>query len=67
VSTNPIDDVERLKVESYEGKTPALGDAQARQLLPAGKGLQQPRYRALLSVLFHHGQRRAEDARRPSK
>jgi site-specific recombinase XerD len=62
VSTNPVDGVKRPKVESYEGKTPALGDVQARQLLklPAGEGLQQLRDRALLSVLFHHGLRREE-------
>jgi site-specific recombinase XerD len=62
VSTNPVDGVKRPKVESYEGKTPALGDAQARQLLkrPAGEGLQQLRDRALLSVLFYHGLRREE-------
>ena len=62
VSTNPVDGVKRPKVESYEGKTPALGDAQTRQLLkqPVGGGLQQRRDRALLSVLFHHGLRREE-------
>ena len=62
VTTNPVDGVERPKVESYEGKTPALGDAQARALLklPAGEGLQQRRDRALLSVLFQHGLRREE-------
>ena len=62
VSTNPVDGVKRPKVESYEGKTPALGDTQARQLLklPAGEGLQQRRDRALLSILFHHGLRREE-------
>ena len=62
VATNPVDGVKRPKVESDEGKTPALGDAQTRQLLklPAGDGLQQLRDRALLSVLFHHGLRREE-------
>ena len=62
VVTNPVDGVKRPKVESYEGKTPALGDAQARALLklPAGEGLQQLRNRALLSVLFQHGPRREE-------
>ena len=33
VTTNPVDGVKRPKVESYEGKTPALGDSQARHLL----------------------------------
>lgn len=62
VFTNPVDGVKRPKVETNEGKTPALGDAQARQLLklPAGEGLQGLRDRALLSVLFHHGLRREE-------
>lgn len=62
VPTNPVDGVKRPKVGSYEGKTPALSDAQTRQLLklPAGDGLQQRRDRALLSVLFHHGLRREE-------
>jgi site-specific recombinase XerD len=62
VATNPVDGVKRPKVESYEGKTPALGDAQTRQLLklPAGDGLQQVRDRALLSMLFHQGLRREE-------
>lgn len=62
VATNPVDGVKRPKVETNEGKTPALGDAQTRQLLkqPAGEGLQQLRDRAILSVLFHHGLRREE-------
>ena len=62
VATNPVDGVKRPKVESYEGKTPALGDAQARALLklPTGESLQQLRDRALLSVLFQHGLRREE-------
>ena len=62
VTTNPVDGVKRPKVETYEGKTPALGDAQTRQLLklPAGDGLQKRRDRAILSVLFHHGLRREE-------
>jgi Phage integrase, N-terminal SAM-like domain len=33
VSGNPVDGVKRPKVKSNEGKTPALGDAQARKLL----------------------------------
>jgi integrase/recombinase XerD len=62
VTTNPVDGVKRPKVESYEGKTPALGDAQARQLLkqPAGDSLKSLRDRALLSVLLYHGLRREE-------
>jgi integrase/recombinase XerD len=64
VTHNPVKGVRRPKVESYEGKTPAISDAQARQLLkvPAGttKGL---RDRALLSLLLHHGLRREELAK----
>jgi integrase/recombinase XerD len=62
VPTNPIKGVKRPKVESYEGKTPALGDAQARHLLklPAGDNLKALRDRALLSLLLHHGLRREE-------
>ena len=54
VITNLVDGVKRPKVESYVAKTQALGDAQARTLLkiPTGDRLQQPRDRALLSVLF---------------
>ena len=32
---NPVKGVQRPPVESYEGKTPALGDHQARELLDA--------------------------------
>ena len=41
VSHNPVKGVKRPPVDTYEGKTPALGDHQARQLLaapnPSGK------------------------------
>ena len=61
VTHNPVKGVKRPKVESYEGQTPAISDAQARQLLkvPADtpKGL---RDRTLLSLLLHHGLRREE-------
>jgi integrase/recombinase XerD len=62
VAGNPVDGVKRPKVESYEGKTPALGDAQARHLLrqPEGADLQSLRDRAVLSVLLYHGLRREE-------
>jgi len=62
LATNPVAGVKRPKVESYEGKTPALSDAQARQLLkqPNGDSLKSLRDRALLSVLLYHGLRREE-------
>ena len=62
VTHNPVDGVKRPPVESYKGKTPALGDAQARQLLdfPAGESLKDTRDRALLATLLYHGLRREE-------
>jgi site-specific recombinase XerD len=65
VTHNPVKGVRRPKVESYEGKTPALGDAQARHILklPAGEDLKSRRDRALLSLLLHHGLRREELSR----
>lgn len=61
---NPVHGVKRPRVESNEGKTPALGDDQAKLLLTAPdvttlKGL---RDRALLAVLLYHGLRREEAA-----
>jgi len=49
-------------VESYEGKTPALGDHQARELLnaPDAETLKGKRDRAMLSTLLYHGLRREE-------
>lgn len=62
VTNNPVKGVKRPKVESYEGKTRALGDHQARQLLhaPDSQTLKGKRDRALLSTLLFHGLRRAE-------
>ncbi|MGF6641728.1 tyrosine-type recombinase/integrase [Paraburkholderia sp. MM6662-R1] len=62
VDFNPVKGAKRPKVDSNEGRTPALGDHQARALLDAPdpatlKGL---RDRALLSVLLYHGLRREE-------
>lgn len=50
VTHNPVKGVKRPKVDSYEGKTPALGDAQARQLLeaPPTDTLKGKRDRAIL-------------------
>jgi site-specific recombinase XerD len=65
VPTNPVKGVKRPKVESYEGKTPALGDHQARRLLnaPDPATLKGKRDRAILSVFLFHGLRREEVAR----
>ena len=65
VTHNPVKGVRRPKIESYEGKTPALGDAEARHLmkLPEGEDLKPKRDRALLSLLLYHGLRREELSR----
>ncbi|MDH5409190.1 MAG: tyrosine-type recombinase/integrase, partial [Gammaproteobacteria bacterium] len=62
VTHNPVKGVKRPAVESYEGKTPALGDHQARKLLdaPGGDSLKGKRDRAILATLLYHALRRDE-------
>jgi integrase/recombinase XerD len=62
VSHNPVKGVERPKTESGEGKTPALGDHQARKLLaaPTDDTIKSKRDRAILSTLLFHALRREE-------
>jgi site-specific recombinase XerD len=62
VTHNPVKGVKRPKVDSYEGKTPALGDHQARALLqaPDTETVKGKRDRAILSMLLYHGLRREE-------
>jgi site-specific recombinase XerD len=62
VPVNPVKGVARPKVDSTQGKTPALSDAQARRLLeaPQGNTLKSKRDRAILSILFYHALRRDE-------
>lgn len=62
VAGNPVMGVKRPKMTSQEGKTPALGDHQARALLeaPDVTTLKGRRDRAILSTLLYHGLRRAE-------
>ncbi|WP_242201820.1 MULTISPECIES: tyrosine-type recombinase/integrase [unclassified Pseudomonas] len=62
---NPVHGVKRPRVETNEGKTPALGDDQAKLLLTAPDGwtLKGIRDRAILAVLLYHGLRREEAAR----
>jgi integrase/recombinase XerD len=62
VTHNPVKGVKRPKVETQEGKTPALSDAQARALLqaPPANTLKGVRDAAILSVLLYHGLRREE-------
>ena len=62
VTHNPVKGVERPKTESGEGKTPAIGDHQARELLEAPKKdtIRSRRDRAILSTLLFHALRREE-------
>lgn len=62
VTHNPVKGVKRPPVESYEGKTPALGDHQARKLLvaPLDDTLKGKRDRAMLATLLYHALRRDE-------
>jgi integrase/recombinase XerD len=62
IQHNPVDGVARPTDGANEGTTPAISDAQARQLLdapPAGT-LKGKRDRAILAVLLYHALRRAE-------
>lgn len=62
VTHNPVKGVKRPRAEGGEGKTPALGDHQARQLLaaPSDDSLRSKRDRAILSTLLFHALRRDE-------
>jgi integrase/recombinase XerD len=62
VTHNPVKGVERPRTESGEGKTPAIGDHQARKLLdaPEADTVKSRRDRAILSTLLFHGLRREE-------
>lgn len=62
VTHNPVKGVQRPKADNNEGKTPALGDHQARKLLnaPSDDTVQAARDRAILTTLLYHGLRRAE-------
>lgn len=62
VPFNPVDGVKRPNLGSNEGKSPALGDEQAKAILnaPAAHTLKGVRDRAILSTLLFHGLRRAE-------
>jgi integrase/recombinase XerD len=54
--------ISRPKLDSQEGKTPAIGDHQTRGLMtaPDASTLQGLRDRAMLATLLYHGLRRAE-------
>jgi integrase/recombinase XerD len=62
VTHNPVKGVKRPRAESGEGKTPAIGDNQARDLLaaPAEDRIKDKRDRAILSTLLFHALRREE-------
>src|SRR5271156_4018698 len=62
VTHNPVKGVERPRSESGEGKTPAIGDHQARELLaaPQEETIKSKRDRAILSTLLFHALRREE-------
>ena len=62
VTHNPVKGVKRPRSESGEGKTPAIGDHQARRLLAAPRDdkLKSKRDRAIISTLLYHGLRREE-------
>ncbi len=62
ITHNPVKGVERPKAESGEGKTPALGDHQARALLAAPRqdSGKSKRDRAILSMLLFHALGREE-------
>jgi integrase/recombinase XerD len=62
VTHNPVKGVKRPKSDSTEGRTPALGDHQARKLLdaPAGDSLRTLRDKAILATLLYHALRREE-------
>ncbi|UMZ12928.1 tyrosine-type recombinase/integrase [Pseudomonas sp. MPFS] len=61
---NPVHGVKRPRIETNEGKTPALGDQQAKALLdaPPLDSVKGVRDRAILAVLLYHGLRREECA-----
>ncbi len=62
VTHNPVKGVKRPRAESSEGKTPAIGDHQARELLaaPGDETIKEKRDRAILSTLLFHALRRDE-------
>jgi site-specific recombinase XerD len=59
ITHNPVKGVERPIADANEGKTPAIGDGQARALLdaPPADTLKGKRDRAILSTFLYHGLR----------
>lgn len=62
VEFNPVDGVKRPNAGTAEGKSPAIGDDEAKAILnaPSPETVKGLRDRAILSVLLFHGLRRAE-------
>ncbi|MDD2661728.1 MAG: tyrosine-type recombinase/integrase [Methylococcales bacterium] len=62
VTHNPVKGVKRPAANNNEGKTPALSNDQARQLLeaPPEDTMKGQRDRAILATLLYHGLRRQE-------
>lgn len=62
ITHNPVAGVKRPSEDMNEGKTPALSDAQARELLkaPEGDSLKAVRDRAILATYLFHALRRSE-------
>lgn len=62
VTHNPVEGVRRPRIANQEGKTPGIGDYQARALLnmPDSTTLRGRRDCAILSMLLYHALRRAE-------
>ena len=62
VTHSPVKGVKRPPVEGYKGKTPALGDHQARRLLdaPDADTMKSKRDRAMLATLLYHALPRDE-------
>lgn len=62
VTHNPVQGVKRPPADNAEGKTPAIGDGQARALLnaPSPDTLKGKRDRAILAVFLYHGLRCGE-------
>lgn len=69
IAFNPVTGTKRPKVDSREGRTPALSAAHARRLLdaPPADTLKGKRVRAILSVLLYQALRREELSKRRVK